>query len=151
MITKRDYVLSAFACLLLAGGLQAQPGAQNPPRTPGQNRNGMHVYIWARPQVPSARASTTTRSFSPTGASSSPSMAPSSMARCIRPSSADLEHTDVVVIYKGDAGYLSDTERPRSKHTSSAAAAWSVFTTRCAVPTRRISRRSSAAPRSTAK
>jgi type 1 glutamine amidotransferase len=27
------------------------------------------------------------------------------------PSSADLEHTDVVVIYKGDAGYLSDGEK----------------------------------------
>lgn len=27
------------------------------------------------------------------------------------PSSADLEHTDVVVIYKGDAGYLSDSEK----------------------------------------
>jgi type 1 glutamine amidotransferase len=27
------------------------------------------------------------------------------------PSSADLEHTDVVVIYKGDVGYLSDSEK----------------------------------------
>ncbi|RPI19996.1 MAG: ThuA domain-containing protein, partial [Acidobacteriales bacterium] len=27
------------------------------------------------------------------------------------PSSADLEHTDVVVIYKGDAGYLSDAQK----------------------------------------
>jgi type 1 glutamine amidotransferase len=27
------------------------------------------------------------------------------------PSSADLEHTDVVVVYKGDAGYLSDSEK----------------------------------------
>ncbi len=27
------------------------------------------------------------------------------------PSSADLEHTDVVVIYKGDAGFLSDSEK----------------------------------------
>jgi type 1 glutamine amidotransferase len=27
------------------------------------------------------------------------------------PSSADLEHTDVVVIYKGDAGYLSDSTK----------------------------------------
>ena len=27
------------------------------------------------------------------------------------PSSADLEHTDVVVIYKGDAGYVSDNEK----------------------------------------
>lgn len=27
------------------------------------------------------------------------------------PSSADLEHTDVVVIYKGDAGYVIDSER----------------------------------------
>jgi type 1 glutamine amidotransferase len=27
------------------------------------------------------------------------------------PSSADLEHTDVVVIYKGDAGYLSDPQK----------------------------------------
>jgi type 1 glutamine amidotransferase len=27
------------------------------------------------------------------------------------PSSADLEHTDVVIIYKGDAGYLSDSQK----------------------------------------
>jgi type 1 glutamine amidotransferase len=27
------------------------------------------------------------------------------------PSSADLEHTDVVVVYKGDAGYVSDSEK----------------------------------------
>ena len=27
------------------------------------------------------------------------------------PSSADLEHTDVVVVYKGDAGYLTDTQK----------------------------------------
>ena len=34
-----------------------------------------------------------------------------STARLHAPSSADLEHTDVVVIYKGDAAYLSDTEK----------------------------------------
>ena len=27
------------------------------------------------------------------------------------PSRADLEHTDVVIIYKGDAGYLLDSEK----------------------------------------
>jgi hypothetical protein len=30
------------------------------------------------------------------------------------PSAADLEHTDVVVIYKGDAGYLSDSQKGRT-------------------------------------
>ena len=33
------------------------------------------------------------------------------MALCMRPSAADLERTDVVVIYKGDAAYLSDTQK----------------------------------------
>ena len=40
------------------------------------------------------------------------------------PRPADLEHTDVVIIYKGDAGYLTDDEKRPSKPTSSAAAAW---------------------------
>ena len=38
-------------------------------------------------------------------------MAPWSTGPCTRPRAADLEHTDVVIIYKGDAGYLSDEEK----------------------------------------
>ena len=38
-------------------------------------------------------------------------MGPWSTALCMRPAAADLEHTDVVVIYKGDAGYLSDNDK----------------------------------------
>ena len=33
------------------------------------------------------------------------------MALCIAPTAADLEHADVVVIYKGDAAYLTDEEK----------------------------------------
>ena len=40
------------------------------------------------------------------------------------PSSADLERTDVVVIYKGDAGYLSEAKKTISRRLSSAAEVW---------------------------
>jgi len=104
--------------LLLAGTIErdgwAQPGRaagpQGAPPPQGQNRNGMHIYIWAglkshsegQHDYPQFLADwskiLTERGAVVDGALHSPS-------------SADLEHTDVVVIYKGDAAYLSDSDK----------------------------------------
>ena len=90
---------------------QAARSPQSPsPRPWGQNPNGMRVYIWAGlkshfagqhdyPQFLADWSNVLTEH----GAIVDGALHP--------PSPADLEHTDVVVIYKGDAGYLSDAER----------------------------------------
>jgi type 1 glutamine amidotransferase len=99
-------VLVAFFALLPA---RAQP-APGPPPTPGQNRNGMHVYIWAGlkshgegqhdyPQFLADWSKILTEHGAVVdGALHSPR-------------SVDLERADVVVIYKGDAAYLSDSDK----------------------------------------
>jgi type 1 glutamine amidotransferase len=75
-----------------------------------QNPNGMHIYIWAglkshqsgQHDYPQFLADwsklLTERGAIVDGALHAPS-------------AADLEHTDVVVLYKGDAGYLGETEK----------------------------------------
>jgi type 1 glutamine amidotransferase len=114
----RHLVLGALVLLLLAGTMQqyawAQPGRgtgpQGAPSPQGQNRNGMHVYLWAGlkshgegfhdyPQF----LADWSKILTGRGAVVDGALHP--------PSSADLEHTDVVVIYKGDAGFLSDSDR----------------------------------------
>lgn len=92
----------------------AQPGRgtgpQGAPSPQGQNRNGMHIYLWAGlkshgegfhdyPQF----LADWSKILTGRGAVVDGALHP--------PSSADLEHTDVVVIYKGDAGFLSDSDR----------------------------------------
>jgi type 1 glutamine amidotransferase len=104
--------------LFLAGTVQSNAcaqggrgtGPQGVPLTPGQNLNGMHIYLWAglkshgpgQHDYPQFLADwsklLTERGAVVDGALHAPS-------------SADLEHTDVVVIYKGDAGYLSDAAK----------------------------------------
>jgi type 1 glutamine amidotransferase len=104
--------------LFLAGTMQ-QPawaqagrgtGPQGAPLPQGQNRNGMHIFIWAglkshnegQHDYPQFLADwsklLTARGAVVDGALHAPS-------------SADLEHTDVVVIYKGDAAFLSETAK----------------------------------------
>jgi type 1 glutamine amidotransferase len=87
----------------------AQPG-RGAPQPQGQNRNGMHVYLWGglkshgegQHDYPQFLADwskiLTAHGAVVDGALHSPS-------------SADLEHTDVVVIYKGDAAYLNDSQK----------------------------------------
>ena len=87
----------------------AQPG-RGAPLPQGQNRNGMHVYLWGglkshgegQHDYPQFLADwskiLTAHGAVVDGALHSPS-------------SADLEHTDVVVIYKGDAAYLNDSQK----------------------------------------
>ncbi|HTS32049.1 MAG TPA: ThuA domain-containing protein [Bryobacteraceae bacterium] len=102
--------------LLVAGSIgpsaSAQPGrgSQGAPQPQGQNRNGMHVYLWTGlkshgegqhdyPQFLADWSKVLTEHGAVVdGALHSPS-------------AADLEHTDVVVIYKGDAAYLSDADK----------------------------------------
>jgi type 1 glutamine amidotransferase len=111
-------VLGALVLLLLAGTMQrytwAQAGrgtgSQGAPSPQGQNRNGMHIYVWAglkshsegQHDYPQFLADwskiLTARGAVVDGALHAPS-------------SADLEHTDVVVIYKGDAAFLSESDK----------------------------------------
>lgn len=89
---------------------QAESGVSpQAPRTPGQNPAGMHVYIWAglkshppgRHDYPQFLADWS-KILTEHGAVVDGALH--------APSAADLEHTDVIVLYKGDAAFLSDSE-----------------------------------------
>ena len=85
-------------------------GSQAAPRTPGQNPNGMHIYLWAglkshgegQHDYPQFLADwsklLTERGAVVDGALHAPG-------------ADDLEHADVVVIYKGDAAYLTGSAK----------------------------------------
>ena len=80
------------------------------PQPPGQNPNGMHIYLWAglkshgvgQHDYPQFLADWS-KLLTEHGAVVDGSLH--------APTPADLEHTDVVVIYKGDAAYLSDAQK----------------------------------------
>jgi type 1 glutamine amidotransferase len=92
-------------------GSSVQPGPNGFLNTPGQNMTGMHIYLWGGlkshgegqhdyPQwladwskLLTAHGAVVDGAFHP-------------------PSAANLEHTDVLVIYKGDAAYLGGDSRP---------------------------------------
>src|SRR5271157_4179836 len=98
--------LGALFMLFLGGTVEPQ----GPPSVPGQNPYGVHIYIWAglkshqagQHDYPQFLADWS-KLLTEHGAIVDGALHP--------PSSADLEHTDVVVIYKGDAAYLSDGEK----------------------------------------
>ena len=110
----RRFVFPAL-CLILAGVMQQDALAQAgrgtaAPPTQGQNVNGMRVFLWAGlkshgpgfhdyPQFLADWSKILTEHGAVVDGAFHP------------PSSADLEHTDVVVLFKGDAGYLSDGEK----------------------------------------
>jgi type 1 glutamine amidotransferase len=85
-------------------------GSQAAPRIPGQNPNGMHIYI---------RAGLKTH---PPGLHDYPQFL-ADWSKILTehgavvdgslhaPSAAELEHTDVLVIYKGDSGFMTDSEK----------------------------------------
>ena len=92
---------------------QAQAGnaaPQGAPRPQGQNPNGMHIYMWAglkshgagQHDYPQFLADWS-KVLTDHGAMVDGAFHP--------PSAADLDHTDVVVIYKGDAAYITDSEK----------------------------------------
>ena len=94
--------------VLTPGALEAQvPGA---PRIPGQNPNGMRVFLWTGLKTHAAGQhdypqflADWSKLLTERGAVVSGALRP--------PSREDLEKTDVVVIYKGDAGYLTDADK----------------------------------------
>jgi type 1 glutamine amidotransferase len=102
---NRKIALGALFLFFLAGAFP-----QNAPQTPGQNRNGMHVFLWAglkshgagQHDYPQFLADWS-KVLTEHGAVVDGALHP--------PSAADLEHTDVVVIYKGDAPYMSDAQK----------------------------------------
>lgn len=110
-------MLGALLLLFLPAAAQQYAGAQSgsaagyrgAPLPPGQNPNGMHIYIWAglkshfqgQHDYPQFLADWS-KLLTEHGAVVDGALHP--------PSSADLEHTDVVVLYKGDAGYLFSGE-----------------------------------------
>ena len=98
-------------CLsILFGGLLFGQAPAAAPRTPGQNANGMHIYIWAglkshnvgQHDYPQFLADWS-KLLTEHGAVVDGSLH--------GPSSADLERTDVVVIYKGDAAFFTDPRK----------------------------------------
>lgn len=102
-----------IAAILLAPSAQANNVSSPQLQAPlpwNQNPNGMHIYIWAGlksheagqhdyPQFLADWSKILTEHGAVVdGALHAPSV-------------SDLEHTDVVIIYKGDAAYLSDEEK----------------------------------------
>jgi type 1 glutamine amidotransferase len=80
------------------------------PPTPGQNPNGMHVFLWAglKSHLPGQHdypqfLADWSKLLTEHGAVVDGALH--------APSSADLDGTDVVVIYKGDAGFLSEADK----------------------------------------
>ena len=102
----------ALSLLLLGSAIEPWAWAQRGgvPRPQGQNANGMHVYIWGglkshgagQHDYPQFLADWS-KILTEHGAVVDGALHP--------PLAADLEHTDVVVIYKGDAAYLIDSDK----------------------------------------
>src|SRR5215472_9740159 len=96
----------AWLILSSAVAVWAQPA----PRAPGQNPNGMHIYIWGGLKSHNAGQhdypqflADWSKLLTEHGAVVDGALH--------APSASDLEHTDVVVIYKGDAAYISDATK----------------------------------------
>jgi len=93
-----------------AQGGRAGASGNGAPPVQGQNPNGMHVYLWGGLKSHGEGAHDYPQFFADWskvltdhGAVVDGALHP--------PSAADLERTDVIVIYKGDAGFLSDDEK----------------------------------------
>ena len=110
MTLSRRAVLLPGALLALTATFAQNAGAQGAPRIPGQNPNGMRIYLWSGLKTHSAGQhdypqflADWSKLLTEQGAFVNGALHP--------PSAADLERADVVVIYKGDAGYLADTDK----------------------------------------
>ena len=107
LFLKTKYIPGVMALFFLGGSVWAQPPA---PRPQGQNAAGMRIYIWAGLKSHSAGQhdypqflADWSKVLTEHGAVVNGALHP--------PSSADLDNTDVVVIYKGDAGYMSGLDK----------------------------------------
>ena len=107
---KTHALLSAFLLLSLTPrNAAAQPG-RGAPTPQGQNARGMHIYIWGglkshgegQHDYPQFLADWS-KVLTAHGAVVDGALH--------APSAADLEHTDVIVLYKGDAAFLTDGEK----------------------------------------
>jgi len=106
------FLLFTFCSVLVrqANGQAAGSTASQAPRPWNQNANGMHVYIWAglkshfagQHDYPQFLADWS-KILTEHGAVVDGALH--------APRGAVLEHTDVVIIYKGDAGYMTDDEK----------------------------------------
>src|SRR5215212_2138790 len=107
-MTRRS--CSTFSIFLLTiGSALAQP-PQGIPRAPGQNPNGMRIYLWAglKSHAPGLHdypqfLADWSKLLTERGAVVDGGLHP--------PAPADLENTDVVVVYKGDAAYLPGIDK----------------------------------------
>lgn len=103
-MTHRWLSIALVCCLFSAAAQVSKPLPQ------GQNRNGLHVYLWAglkshgpgQHDYPQFLADWS-KFLTERGAVVDGSLH--------APSAEDLASTDVVVVYKGDAGYLSEREK----------------------------------------
>jgi len=92
-------------------GSSIKPGPSGFLNTPGQNMVGMHIYLWGglkshnegQHDYPQWLADWS-KLLTKHGAMVDGAFHP--------PSAADLEHTDVLVIYKGDAAFLGGDSKP---------------------------------------
>jgi type 1 glutamine amidotransferase len=110
----RAFPIAVGGLLLLVGAATLPPAlaqlAPGAPPSQGQNRNGMHVFIWTglkshgvgQHDYPQFLADWS-KVLTEHGAVVDGALH--------APTSDNLEHTDVVVIYKGDAAYLSDATK----------------------------------------
>src|ERR1700728_927033 len=108
-------VLGTILCLLPLSAQQTAPAEQGAPRPWGQNPNGMHVYLQAglkthqggQHDYPQFLADWS-KVLTDHGAIVDGSLH--------QPSAAELEGVDVLVIYKGDDGYMRESpkDRPRA-------------------------------------
>jgi type 1 glutamine amidotransferase len=109
-------VASATASLIMLAALfgplrdSAYGQAPGAPRIPGQNPNGMRVFLWTglKTHAPGQHdypqfLADWSKLLTERGAVVSGSLHP--------PAREQLDKTDVVVIYKGDVGYLTDTDK----------------------------------------
>jgi type 1 glutamine amidotransferase len=106
----RNQACNILLLLLLAIPLQQLAWTQGAPRVPGQNPNGMHIYIWAglKSHLPGQHdypqfLADWSKILTEHGAVVDGALHP--------PTSTDLKDTDVIVIYKGDAGYAIASAR----------------------------------------
>ena len=110
-----SFVPGALLLLLAAATVQAphawaQGGRGGVPTAPGQNQSGMHIFIWGglkshgpgQHDYPQFLADWS-KILTEHGAVVDGALH--------APSAAELEHTDVVVIYKGDAPYIDDAAK----------------------------------------
>ena len=104
------FLKTLLAVCLCVGAAQAWAQPSDAPRIPGQNVNGMHVYIRAG-----------LKTHGPGQHDYPQFLADWSKLLTLHgavvdgsfhaPTAEELQHTDVVLIYKGDSGYMTDEEK----------------------------------------